>query len=405
MKVVLNTLGCKLNQAETESLTWQLIGAGHLIVNNVKEADVFILNTCTVTAIADAKSRQLIRQALSHNPQASIIVCGCYAEREKERLEKIPGVSLVIDNASKSRLPSLLEDNILQKDKAFFSHGLEQRNHTRTRSFIKIQEGCNKHCSYCIVPMVRGREKSVPLPQVLQTVRERLSEGYRETVLTGTNVGAYNDDGNNLRDLIRLILEETPVSRIRLSSLQPQEITPELISLWRNERLCPHFHLSLQSGSDNILHRMQRQYSLRQYKDSVSLIRSIIPEASITTDIIVGFPGETEDDFERSYLTCKDLQFARIHVFPFSPRPGTEAAQMRGKVQDNVKKERCLKMLALAEDSSRNYRALFLGKTRPVLWESRRRDGAWHGLTDNYLPVKAYSDENLSNQIKMTVIQ
>jgi threonylcarbamoyladenosine tRNA methylthiotransferase MtaB len=405
MKIALDTLGCKLNQAETESFIWQFVDAGHWIVERIEDADIYILNTCTVTAIADAKSRHLIRQAHKRNSRAFIIVCGCYVEREQERVAHIPGVSLVVDNANKSRMLSLLEEHLRNRDNPSYPPKANWSVPVRTRSFIKIHEGCNSHCSYCIVPQVRSRESSTPFLQVLATVQKRLSEGYKEIVLTGTNVGAYSDNGHNLRHLLESILAETSIPRIRLSSLQPQEISTEILLLWRDPRLCPHFHLSLQSGCDNTLHRMKRCYSVKQYRDSISLVRSIVPEAAITTDIIVGFPGENNDEFEESYLTCKELRFARIHVFPFSPRPGTEAAIMPGVVPDNVKKERCRKMLTLADESARNFRTLFQGKVRLVLWESRDRGGCWNGLTDNYLPVKIHSTEELNNQIRMTVIE
>jgi threonylcarbamoyladenosine tRNA methylthiotransferase MtaB len=405
MKIALNTLGCKLNQAETESFTWQLVDAGHRIVERVEDADVYILNTCTVTAIADSKSRQLIRQAYKHNPGVFIVVCGCYVEREQKRVMQIPGVSLVIDNTNKSGMLSLIKENLMLQEYVPSSTETKQSVNIRTRSFIKVQEGCNSHCSYCIVPQVRNRESSTPIQQVLTTVQKRISGGFKEIVLTGTNVGTYFDNGHNLQSLLKSILTETSIPRIRLSSLQPHEITAELLLLWRDTRLCPHFQLSLQSGCDSTLHRMKRRYSVKQYRDSVSMIREFVPEAAITTDIIVGFPGENDEEFEESYLTCKELQFARIHVFPFSPRPGTEAIKMTGVISDNIKKERCQKILALADESTQHFRRLFKGTARPVLWESRNSSGYWNGFTDNYINVKIRSTEDLNNQIGLTLIE
>jgi len=405
MKIALDTLGCKLNQAETESVTWQFIDAGHRIVERVDNADIYILNTCTVTALADAKSRHMIRQAHKRNPGVFIVVCGCYVEREQKRVMQIPGVSLVIDNTNKSRMLSLLKEHIILKEQVPSSSETERSVNIRTRSFIKIQEGCNNHCSYCVVPQVRSHESSTPLPQVLETVQKRLSEGYKEIVLTGTNIGTYSDNGHNLQHLLESILVKTSISRIRLSSLQPQEITAELLSLWQDTRLCPHFHLSLQSGCDSTLYRMKRRYSVKQYRDSVSMIRHLVPGAAITTDIIVGFPGENDEEFEETYLTCKQLQFARIHVFPFSPRPGTEAIKMTGMISDNIKKERCRKILTLADESTQHFRGLFKGTARPVLWESRNSSGYWNGLTDNYINVKIRSTEDLNNQIRLTLIE
>ncbi len=405
MKIAFNTLGCKLNQAETESISWQFVDAGYQIVESIENADIYILNTCTVTNLADAKSRHLIRQAHRRNPEALIIVCGCYVEREQERITRIPGVSLVVNNANKSRIPSLLEKYLIKKEKTSSLSSQNWPIRFRTRSFIKIQEGCNSYCSYCIVPLVRSREYSTPTPQVLATIQKRISEGYKEIVLTGTNVGAYYDNGHNLQHLLKSVLTETSISRIRLSSLQPQEISREILLLWQDSRLCPHFHLSLQSGCNTTLRRMKRRYSIEQYRDSVSLIRNTVPDAAITTDVIVGFPGEDAIEFEESYCTCQNMRFARIHIFPFSARPGTDAAMMSDTVADNIKKERTQKMLSLADNSIRNFRSLNRGKVRPVLWESRDNTGYWNGLTDNYLPVKIRSTEALYNQITMTMVE
>jgi len=246
--------------------------------------------------------------------------------------------------------------------------------------------------------MVRGREKSLPAEQVVDEVRHRIADGYREVVLTGTEIGSYSYDGVNLRKLLEYILAGTGVERLRLSSLQPQEIFAELIGLWRDQRLCRHFHLSLQSGSDGVLSRMKRRYSASDYQQAVALIRAMVPGAAITTDIIVGFPGETSEEFEQSYEFCQKLEFARIHVFPYSPRHGTQAARMPDRVGDKIKRERSQRMLALAKESAQNFRHQFLGKTMPVLWE-QQSDGIWSGLTDNYIKVYTRSDEDLTNKL------
>ncbi|MDH5364501.1 MAG: MiaB/RimO family radical SAM methylthiotransferase, partial [Dehalococcoidia bacterium] len=272
-------------------------------------------------------------------------------------------------------------------------------NGFRTRAFIKVQDGCDSFCSYCIVPFVRGREKSLPVDQVVAEVRHRISDGYKEVVLTGTEIGSYNYDGVKLRGLLENILAGTNITRLRLSSLQPQEISPELIGLWSDNRLCRHFHLSLQSGSDGVLRRMKRRYCVSDYQQAVSLIRRKEPEAAITTDIIVGFPGETEAEFEQSYQLCRQMEFARIHVFPYSPRQGTQAVKLPNRVGDSVKGERSQKMLALARENAQNFRRQFLGKTMTVLWEKRSGDGIWSGYTDNYIKVYAKSSEDLSNKL------
>jgi len=249
------------------------------------------------------------------------------------------------------------------------------------------------------VPMVRGREKSLPVDQIVAEVRHRLANSYKEVVLTGTKIGSYNYNGVNLKRLLEHILIETDVARLRLSSLQPQEISPELIGLWHEKRLCPHFHLSLQSGSDGVLNRMKRRYSLSDYQWAVSLIRGIVPEVAITTDIIVGFPGETEAEFEQSYNFCRQLEFARIHVFPYSPRQETQAAQMPYPVGDKVKKQRSQKMLTLAKESAQNFSQRFLGRTMPVLWEKQSGGGVWSGHTPNYIKVYTKSSKDLTNKL------
>ncbi len=269
----------------------------------------------------------------------------------------------------------------------------------RTRAFIKVQDGCHSFCSYCIVPLVRGKERSVPIEQIVAEARDRVSIGYREVVLTGTKIGSYADNGVNLTGLLERILGETDVSRLRVSSLQPQEISAELVGLWRDERLCRHFHLALQSGSDSVLERMKRRYSVNDYQQAIALIRDAVPEAAITTDIIVGFPGETDEEFERSYDFCQQMEFARIHVFPYSPRRETEAARMPQPVVEKVKKQRSELMLALAKESSQNFSQKFLGKTMTVLWEKQSGDGVWSGLTDNYIKVYTTSDEDLTNKL------
>ena len=394
-KVALDSLGCKLNQAETELLARQFAKAGYRLVSPADKADVYVLNTCTVTHIADRKSRRLLRLAHHQNPDTLVVATGCYAERARQELAQIKGVHLVLGNDEKPHLLELLEESghINRPDSAN-----SLRPACRTRSFIKVQDGCNNFCSYCIVPLVRGREKSLPVEQVVAEVKQQCNDGYKEVVLTGTEIGAYRYDGSNLAQLVERILDETDGVRVRLSSLQPQEISPQLIKLWSNYRLCRHFHLSLQSGSDAVLNQMRRHYSVGDYQRSVSLIRQRMPEVAITTDIIAGFPGETSEEFEQSYQFCQRMEFARIHVFPYSPRPGTQAAQMPHQVETQVKKERTQRMLALAKECARNFRQKSLGKTMVVLWE-KQSNGVWSGLTDNYIKVYARNSNDLTNQL------
>ncbi len=404
MKIFLETLGCKLNQAETESLAWQFAASGHHIVDSVTEADVFIMNTCTVTGTADAKVRRRLRAAHQRNPDAFVVATGCYAQREPGALAAISGVGLVVSNADKPLLPELLNEVVRG---ASLRPAVEPAEAVaaippaspRTRSFLKVQDGCQGACAYCVVPLVRSEERSVPAETVLAEVRHRLARGIREIVLTGTEVGSYADRGRHLKDLLGDILAGTGITRLRLSSVQPQEISPALLSLWRDSRLCPHFHLSIQSGSDATLRAMRRRYSVFNYIHALSLIRESVPQAAVTTDIIVGFPGETDTTFEESLRVCRELQFARIHVFPFSPRPGTAAASFPGRVDSRVVRARTKRMLSLAEESAHSFRVAFRGHTRPVLWERRDASGAWSGFTDNYIPVTLRSVENLENCI------
>jgi threonylcarbamoyladenosine tRNA methylthiotransferase MtaB len=399
VKVTLDSLGCKLNQAETELLTRKLAQAGYELVPSGTKADIYILNTCTVTHIADRKSRHLLRRAHRQNPEALVVATGCYAERAPEELKQVEGVNLVLGNGDKSRLPQLLIETALVGKPTHGQGGLTSRGEdARTRSFVKVQDGCSLACAYCVVPLVRGRELSLPAEEVLGEVRERVVRGYREVVLTGVRIGAYGGNGVGLKDLLERILEETGVERLRLSSLQPQEISRQLLGLFRDGRLCPHFHLCLQSGSGSVLRRMKRGYSISDYEETVSLIRANVPEVAITTDVMVGFPGETEAEFKESLDFCCRMEFARIHVFAYSRRAETLAARLPNQVGDRVRKERSQRMLELAGESAHKFQQRFLGRTVPVLFEQRSR-GVWSGLTANYIKVYTRSSEDLANRL------
>jgi threonylcarbamoyladenosine tRNA methylthiotransferase MtaB len=393
-KIAFDTVGCKLNQAESQLIARQFARAGYRLVAPDDGADIYVLNTCTVTHVADGKCCRLLNQARRRNPNALVVAMGCYAQRDRQELSQIKGVDLVLDNSQKmDLLPRLEQSGRLVRPRA-----ASNQADFRTRAFIKVQDGCNKFCTYCIVPLVRGREKSVPLERVIAEVKQLTAEGYKEVVLTGTEIGAYKDSGVGLKGLLQRILAEADVARLRLSSLQPQEITQELVGLWPDQRLCRHFHLSLQSGSDSVLKRMGRRYTTAEYKRAVDLIRRVVPGVAITTDVIVGFPGETEAEFKESYNFAKQMNFARIHVFSYSPRPGTRAALMPQQVEDKIKRERSQRMLALARECLRDFRQKFLGKTLMVLWE-KDTGGLWSGLTDNYIRVYTKSDKDLANQL------
>jgi threonylcarbamoyladenosine tRNA methylthiotransferase MtaB len=396
--VALESLGCKLNQAEMEELGRRLEEAGYTLVSADEKADIYILNTCTVTHVADRKSRHMLRMAHRRNPVARLVAIGCYAHRAPQELRQVEGVELVLDNDEKFDLVSILENDPGLNTPVSGPSLYCGENSRRTRASLKIQDGCRNFCTFCIVPYVRSREESVPPARIISEVKERVAAGYREVVLTGTEIGSYSRDGIGLAGLLERILTETDIDRLRLSSLQPMEITGELIGLWHDPRLCPHFHLSLQSGSDAVLGRMKRRYTVAYYRRALDLIRSQVPDVAITTDVIIGFPGETDVEFRETLEFCRSMQFARLHVFPFSPRPGTAAATMPHRIPGDIKKMRNQQMLALARESASSFRQGSLGKTLDVLWE-QQNDDVWSGLTGNYIRVYTRNNDDLSNKV------
>jgi threonylcarbamoyladenosine tRNA methylthiotransferase MtaB len=398
--VSIQTLGCKLNQAEAEAISRELTGAGFEVTTGDK-ADAFILNTCTVTHIADRKGRHLVRLLRKSNPQALIVVTGCYAQRAAGDIKGC-GADLVVNNAEKRIVAQILQSKLGGRNKSGPERDRD-RTAERVRSFIKVQDGCRNFCSYCIVPLVRNNVYSLDADKVVGEIQDRVRDGYREVVLTGTEIGSYNDNGADISRLIQRILEETGVMRIHLSSLQPQEITPGLLELWQDRRLCRHFHIALQSGSDTVLERMRRRYNRHEFEKAVTAIRDIIPDASVTTDVMVGFPGESEAEFRESYEFCKAMKFSALHVFSYSPRPGTLAAGMSARVDEKTKKQRSLQMLELAAISTEKFSGKFTGKTREVLWENEVRPGSgiYSGLTDNYIRAYTGSQVNLTNTISV----
>lgn len=389
--VALQTVGCKLNQAESESLAAKLLDSGFAVVSPDQDPDVYILNTCTVTHIADRKCRNHLRSFRRRNPRTLILAMGCYVDRDVDGVS-VQGVDLAVGNGNKDRLVEIIRDRLGNRN------GTPPTQNSfllRTRALVKVQDGCNIGCSYCIVPHVRGRECSVPAGEVLSDVRDRAGRGYQEIVLTGTRIGAYDDVGG-LAGLVSRILDETAIARLRLSSLQPREISTSFIDLWRdNERICRHLHLALQSGTDSILKRMGRGYSTSEYEEKVNLVREAMPDIAVTTDVIVGFPGESDQEFEESYRFCERIGFAGLHIFQYSARPGTPAADMSGKVPDKIKKSRSRIMIDLADRSARDFRRGFSGRTMPVLWEENKGAGLWVGYTGNYVKVIVRSDEPL----------
>ena len=398
-KITFHTLGCKLNQAETELMARQFARAGYHITNADSKADIYVLNTCTVTHIADRKSRHLLRLWRKQNPEALIIATGCYAERSSQDLAQV-GADLVVGNEQKMNLLKLITDKYTSMTYCLAGqHTADGIN--RVRSFIKIQDGCSDSCAYCIVPRVRRQEYCLPLTEVINEIKARVVAGYKEVILTGTKIGTYHHGKSDLGHLVEQILTDTDIERLHLSSLQPQEIFPQLLGVLQNPRICRHFHLALQSGSNTILERMRRRYSVADYRKAVSSIRKAIPDAAITTDIMVGFPGESGDEFEESYRFCQELSFGDIHVFAYSPRPETAAAQMSDQVDDRLKKERSMRMLKLAKESSHKFCERFPGQNTMVLWEKQVTPGSgiYSGLSESYIRVFTESRQPLTNQL------
>jgi threonylcarbamoyladenosine tRNA methylthiotransferase MtaB len=399
-RVALESLGCKLNQAEIEALTDRLVNRGHELTESVEEADIYVLNTCTVTHIADRKSRQALRAARRANPYARVIAAGCYARRAPEELGRLGVIDVIVGDTEGNDLVSAIEGNGHVRTSGWT--GDSTRGWSRTRSLVKIQEGCSDFCSFCVVPHTRGPGRSRTPEDILAEVKDKAARGHKEVVLTGTKLGDYRWNGHGpagLPELIRRILAETKVERLRLSSLQPADLTPEFLALWHDSRLCPHLHLPLQSGSDAILRQMHRPYTLAEYESAVCRAREAIPDLSITTDVLVGFPGERESEFEESYWFCESMSFAGIHVFPYSKRPGTPAAEMPGQVDEKAKKQRSARTMSLGKRSAGRFRLQFLGRTMMVLWEDNSSDGLWSGHTANYLRVYAKSGERLAGKM------
>jgi threonylcarbamoyladenosine tRNA methylthiotransferase MtaB len=320
-------------------------------------------------------------------------------ERAAVEVGGIEGVGLIVGNRDKERLAEIVQAKT-NGHESCRSGDILKSSPFRTRAMVKIQEGCGQPCSFCVVPRVRGREWSRFQEDVIAEVKARVAEGYKEVILTGTRIGRYDHDGG-LQGLVERILRESEVQRLRLSSLEPCDLTPELLNLWKDSRLCPHIHLPLQSGSDSVLQRMGRAYATADYERAAALAREAIPNLSLTSDIMVGFPGEGEEEFAESYRFCERMGFAAMHIFPYSARPGTKAARMADKVRDSEKKRRCQLMLDLARRGSQSFRERFVGQSMNVLWEGNK-DGIWLGLTDNYMRVFLLSHELLSNSIVPT---
>jgi threonylcarbamoyladenosine tRNA methylthiotransferase MtaB len=405
MKVYLDSIGCRLNQSEIEKIASQFRFAGHEIVETAGEADLVVVNTCTVTSQAASDSRQKIRQA-ARAGDAEILVTGCWSTLEPQNALDLPGVRQVIPNPEKDHLVSAY---LKLPEEVFDLEPLAREPlpglHLRTRAFLKVQDGCDNHCTFCITRIARGGGHSVPLAQVIREVQAAQQGGVNEVVLSGVHLGSWGSDlvePMHLFHLIDAILKQTDIPRLRLSSLEPWDLPDEFFGLWENPRMCRHLHLPLQSGSAAVLHRMARKTTPESFAGLVEQARCAAPEMAITTDLITGFPGETEDEFNEGLRFVEQIHFASGHVFPYSERPGTPATRLPGAVPHSVRKQRGALLRDVLSRSSQQYRQNQVGNEVSVLWEATDSTGpqGWrlHGLTDHYLKVSAYSSRRLWNQ-------
>ncbi|HOQ17333.1 MAG TPA: tRNA (N(6)-L-threonylcarbamoyladenosine(37)-C(2))-methylthiotransferase MtaB [Defluviitaleaceae bacterium] len=414
------TLGCKVNQYETEALIELFKDRGYEIVDFGDYADVYVINTCTVTNLGDRKSRQMIRKAKKMNPSSIVAVVGCYVQVAPEKVKAIEEVNIIIGTDERHRIAELIEQykeeqkNIslvknIMKVKEFEELSVSKLE-GRTRAYLKIQEGCNQFCSYCIIPYARGPVRSRKPENIINEVNKLVYNGFKEIVLTGIHVASYGKDlGNiNLLKLLEMVHTIKGLERIRLSSIEPSIVNEEFVNTIQGlHKICPHFHLSLQSGCDETLKRMNRKYTTKDYKEAVELLRDKIEDIALTTDIIVGFPGENDEEFNQSYHFVKEIAFSQIHVFKFSPRQGTPAARMKDQIAPEVKEERSRKMIELGQFLQNQFLVQQIGKTMDVLFENTLDDHEeiFEGHTPNYLKVEVHSKEDIKNQILPVTFQ
>ena len=418
-KVAFYTLGCKVNQYETEAMLEMFKKDGYEQVDSEDFADVYVINTCTVTHMSDRKSRQYIRRMKKKNPDAIIAVVGCYSQVSPEEILEIEEVNLVmgtnerrqiveeIKKLDASKKASTVDD--IMKVRAFEEIEINQTN-GRTRAFMKIQDGCDRFCTYCIIPYARGgRVRSRDLESVINEANKLANNGYKEIVLTGIHVASYGKDvkdaDTNLLTVIKAIDKIEGVERIRLSSVEPLLMTDEFIdTVAKMPKVCPHFHLSLQSGCDETLKRMNRRYTTKEYKDIVDKLRQKMPNVAITTDVIVGFPGETNNEFSQTYEFLRDIELSQMHVFKYSPRKGTPAADMENQIDPQMKQMRSDKLIALNKQNFTNFAKKFEGQEFNVLFEQNIGENKYEGLTPNYIRVIVESEEDIQGKILKTKI-
>ena len=406
------TLGCKVNQYESEAMSELFEKRGYKEVDNDEFSDVYIVNTCTVTNLSDRKSRQFIRKSKKKNPNSVVAVVGCYSQVSPDEVKNIEGVDVVIGTTERNKIVDLIEEskkshekiNIVKdlKNVREFANTTNFDSNNRTRAYMKVQDGCNRFCTYCIIPFARGPIRSRTIEDSVREARTLAERGFKEIVLTGIHIGSFGMDLGDMRliDLIESIAEVDGIERIRLSSVEPIIITDEFMErAVKTGKLCDHFHLSLQSGSNNILRAMNRRYTREEYLEKANIIRKYMPHAGLTTDIIVGFPGEREEDFQDSMSIVREVGFSRIHVFKYSKRKNTKAAVMKNQIDGKVKKERSEKLIALGEEYQEIFEKENMKTPKSVLFEEEH-DGEYYGYTRNYIRVKAKSDIDLKNKIK-----
>ncbi|MEN8189039.1 MAG: tRNA (N(6)-L-threonylcarbamoyladenosine(37)-C(2))-methylthiotransferase MtaB [Thermodesulfobacteriota bacterium] len=413
-RIAISTLGCKVNQFESASFRSQFEKAGHTIVGDKEDADIVVINTCTVTASAGSQSRQIIRKMIRRNPDAKLVITGCHAQlAAQELIEIIDGSVCIIGNGNKDRLVeaalcskpcdmTLLMGQISHKKE--ISRLPVQRFANRTRAYLRVQDGCNSFCSYCIVPYTRGPSRSLPVNEVLEQAETFVAAGHLEIVVTGIHVGLYGRDlseNNDLVSLLEALYRQLPQTRFRLSSIEPMELSSRLLDLMAEyDNFMPHFHIPLQSGNDDILAKMNRRYSTADFAEVVENCRKRFPEAALGIDLLAGFPGEGEKEFDSCCDFLETLDFSYLHVFPFSARPGTIAAAMTDQVDKATRHERVARLRELSQQKSSTFFHRFIGQSRPVLVESvRDGNGRLKGFSDNYIPVSFQGDDELMNSI------
>lgn len=415
-KAALHNLGCKVNAYETEAMQHLLEEAGYEIVPFTQKADVYVINTCSVTNMADRKSRQMLHKAKKNNPDSIVVAAGCYVQTSEKEVLNDLSVDIVIGNDRKHDLVRLLEEYSLDSvndtvdDINDGKHDFEElfidQTKEHTRAFIKVQDGCNQFCSYCIIPYARGRVRSRRFENVIAEVERLAANGFKEVVLTGIHLSSYGVDFEEVTGLLELIQAVNAVKgieRIRLGSLEPKIVTEHFASeLSKLDKICPHFHLSLQSGCDATLKRMNRKYTTKEYERGCELLRKYFVHPAITTDVIVGFPGETEEEFEQTEAYLKHIHFYEMHIFKYSKRKGTRAAVMPDQIDEQIKAARSEKLIALGHDMSKEFRKFYIGKNEEVLFEEKAVIGDkeyFVGYTKEYVKVAKKTDENLENQI------